>query len=162
MARNRQWQALSSLALAILVVMAPPFATSGVSQQEKLSRFAVPVAPERAAMLKREEDQAMDRAEKAVREMPALATTQPERELAASDLQIVAEVRRLVQRRQAVRSSIAAQGRAEQMQEIQMSFNLQYLALQNQLQEQSRQFTLISNIMKTKHETVKNSIGNIR
>ncbi len=50
----------------------------------------------------------------------------------------------------------------KQMQETQMSFNLQYLQLQNQMQNESRKFTMISNIMKTKHETVKNSISNVR
>ena len=39
----------------------------------------------------------------------------------------------------------------KEMQETQMSFNLQYLRLQS-----------ISNIMKTKHDTVKNSISNVR
>lgn len=48
------------------------------------------------------------------------------------------------------------------MQETQMSFNLQYLQLQSQMQHESRAFTAVSNIMKTKHETVKNSISNIR
>ena len=47
-------------------------------------------------------------------------------------------------------------------QETQMSFNLQYLQLQNSMQNENRQFTMVSNIMKTKHETVKNSISNIR
>lgn len=49
-----------------------------------------------------------------------------------------------------------------QMQETQMSFNLQYLELQNQIQNENRQYTAVSNIMKTKHDTVKNSISNIR
>jgi len=48
------------------------------------------------------------------------------------------------------------------MQETQMSFNLQYLQLQSQMQSESRAFTAISNIMKTKHDTVKNSISNVR
>jgi hypothetical protein len=48
------------------------------------------------------------------------------------------------------------------MQETQMSFNLQYLQLQNQMQDENRRFTLVSNIMKTKHDTVKNSISNVR
>ena len=48
------------------------------------------------------------------------------------------------------------------MQEMQMSFNLQYLALQSQMQHENRSFTTVSNIMKTKHDTVKNSISNIR
>ena len=50
----------------------------------------------------------------------------------------------------------------QRMQETQMSFNLQYLQLQNQMQEENRQYTAVSNIMKTKHDTVKNSISNIR
>ena len=50
----------------------------------------------------------------------------------------------------------------KQMQETQMSFNLQYLQLQNQMQNENRQYTAVSNIMKTKHDTVKNSISNVR
>jgi uncharacterized membrane protein YheB (UPF0754 family) len=49
-----------------------------------------------------------------------------------------------------------------QMQETQMSFNLQYLQLQSEMQNDNRQYTVVSNIMKTKHDTVKNSISNIR
>jgi len=44
----------------------------------------------------------------------------------------------------------------------QMSFNLQYLLLQQQMQTESAQFTAVAKIMKTKHDTVKNSISNIR
>lgn len=50
----------------------------------------------------------------------------------------------------------------QQMQETQMSFNLQYLQLQNQMQNENRQYTAVSNILKAKHDTVKNSINNIR
>ena len=50
----------------------------------------------------------------------------------------------------------------QQMQETQMSFNLQYLQLQESMQNENRQYTMVSNIMKTKHDTVKNSISNIR
>ena len=49
-----------------------------------------------------------------------------------------------------------------QMQEMQMSFNLQYLMLQNKISHENRQFTMVSNIMKNKHDTAKNSINNIR
>ena len=42
------------------------------------------------------------------------------------------------------------------------SFNLQYLNLQQQVQDESRRFTLISNILKSKHEASKSSIGNMR
>jgi hypothetical protein len=50
----------------------------------------------------------------------------------------------------------------QQMQEAQLSFNLQYLQLQTQMQNENRSYTTVSNIMKTKHDTVKNSISNIR
>jgi hypothetical protein len=48
------------------------------------------------------------------------------------------------------------------MQEMNMSFNLQYLMLQNKISHENRQFTLVSNIMKNKHDTAKNSINNVR
>jgi len=50
----------------------------------------------------------------------------------------------------------------QQMQETQMSFNLQYLQLQEQMQNDNRQFTAVSNILKTKHDTAKNIITNIK
>jgi len=50
----------------------------------------------------------------------------------------------------------------EQMQEMSQSFNLQYLTLQQNMQQENRRFTLVSNIMKTKHDTAKNAINNIR
>ncbi len=50
----------------------------------------------------------------------------------------------------------------KQMLETQMSFNLQYLQIQSQMQHENRSYTAISNIMKTKHDTVKNSISNVR
>jgi hypothetical protein len=45
---------------------------------------------------------------------------------------------------------------------MQLSFNQQYLTLQTQMQRENRQYSAISNIMKTKHDTVKNSISNVR
>jgi hypothetical protein len=50
----------------------------------------------------------------------------------------------------------------QNMQEMSQSFNLQYLDLQQNMQQENRQFTLVSNIMKNKHDTAKNSINNIR
>ena len=46
--------------------------------------------------------------------------------------------------------------------DMQTSFNMQYLTLQNQLQDESRRFALVSNIMRAKHDPAKNSIGNLR
>lgn len=50
----------------------------------------------------------------------------------------------------------------QQIKEHPQSFNMQYLGLQQKMQDEARRFSLISNIMKTKHDTAKNSIGNIR
>jgi hypothetical protein len=46
--------------------------------------------------------------------------------------------------------------------EMQASFNMQYLMLQQQMQSENRQFTTLSNVMKTKHDTAKNAISNVR
>jgi hypothetical protein len=48
------------------------------------------------------------------------------------------------------------------LQEMNQSFNLQYLSLQQQMQDENRRFSLLSNIMKTKHDNAKNSINNLR
>ncbi len=47
-------------------------------------------------------------------------------------------------------------------QETQTSYNLQYLQLQDQMQADNRQFTAVSNILQTKHDTVRAVISNIR
>ena len=49
-----------------------------------------------------------------------------------------------------------------EMGEMQRSFNEQYLQLQNKISHENRQFSMISNIMKSRHDTAKNSINNIR
>ena len=49
-----------------------------------------------------------------------------------------------------------------EMQELNMTFNMQYLQLQQKMQQDNRQFTMLSNIMKTKHDTAKNAISNVR
>ncbi len=48
------------------------------------------------------------------------------------------------------------------MQEMMASFNLEYLQLQEKMQGENRSFSTISNVMKTKHDTAKSSITNIR
>lgn len=50
----------------------------------------------------------------------------------------------------------------QEMQKMQESFNVQFLALQNGMQKEHRQYTMVSNIMKTKHDTAKAAINNIR
>jgi hypothetical protein len=46
--------------------------------------------------------------------------------------------------------------------ETQMSFNLSYLQLQSKMRAVNRSYEMLGNVLKTKHDTVKNSIGNIR
>jgi hypothetical protein len=48
------------------------------------------------------------------------------------------------------------------LREMNQSFNLQYLTLQQNMQDESRRFTLLSNIMKSKHDGAKNAISNLR
>jgi len=48
------------------------------------------------------------------------------------------------------------------IEEMSESFNLQYLMLQNKIVHENRQLSMPSNIMKTDHDTAKNSINNIR
>lgn len=43
----------------------------------------------------------------------------------------------------------------------QMAFSVQNRHLQNSMQSDNRQFTMVSNLMKAKHDTVKNTISNI-
>lgn len=40
--------------------------------------------------------------------------------------------------------------------------NMYFLALQERISQESRSYTALSNVLKTRHETVKNAIGNIR
>lgn len=49
-----------------------------------------------------------------------------------------------------------------EMAEMSRAFNLQYLQLQNSISQENRQFSMISNIMKNRHDTAKNAINNIR
>jgi hypothetical protein len=46
--------------------------------------------------------------------------------------------------------------------EMQQGFKSQFLHQQQKMQEQNRQFSMVSNIMKTKHDTAKSAINNIR
>lgn len=58
--------------------------------------------------------------------------------------------------------NLAQAGRRARTDDMQTSFNMQYLMLQNQLQNESRRFAIVANIMKAKHDTAKSSIGNLR
>ena len=72
---------------------------------------------------------------------------------------VAAEINARRARGEDVSELMAEQAR---LQEMQMSFNMQYLMLQQQMQNENRQYTMVSAILRTKHETVQNSISNVR
>jgi hypothetical protein len=51
---------------------------------------------------------------------------------------------------------------AVSMMEINQVFNLQYLMLQQNIQAENRQYTTLSNIMKTKNDAAKNALSNLK
>ncbi|HKK05416.1 MAG TPA: hypothetical protein VKA50_06145 [Gammaproteobacteria bacterium] len=61
-----------------------------------------------------------------------------------------------------MQSGSQSEATMRRIQETNRSFSMQYLALQQKIQQESREFNLVSNIMKTKHEAAKNAINNIR
>lgn len=79
----------------------------------------------------------------------AMAANETEGELTAEQLETVA-------------GGLDPMNATESMEEMDQTFNLQYLQLQQDMQSQNRQFTLVSNIMKVKHDTAKNAINNVR
>ena len=78
----------------------------------------------------------------------------------ASLVQKVAELNRVAAQYRGATPLLASA--IQQMQQMNQSFNLQYLMLQENMQQEQRQFSLLSNIMKTKHDGAKNVINNVR
>lgn len=50
----------------------------------------------------------------------------------------------------------------QQMQEMNQNFNLMYLNLQQKMQNENRSYTALSNVIKTKHDTAKNALSNLK
>ncbi len=48
------------------------------------------------------------------------------------------------------------------MQTQSQEFNLEYLNLQEEVQQENRRFSTLSNVLKAKHETAKSAIANVR
>jgi hypothetical protein len=49
-----------------------------------------------------------------------------------------------------------------QMQRESQAFSLQLLNLQQEVQDENRRFTTVSNVLKTAHDTAKGAVGNLR
>jgi hypothetical protein len=56
----------------------------------------------------------------------------------------------------------SAQSGADDILDHQADLNMQYLALQERINAESREYSAISNVLKARHDTIKNAIGNIR
>lgn len=114
------------------------------------------------------ERMAIDIARTETAAMATLATTPQEKRLASETRRLVEQIAALVERRASERYVITqARHRADKTAELRYvqqhnETNLEFLKLQQQMQQQSRRYTTISNVLKTKHDTVKNSINNIR
>jgi hypothetical protein len=50
----------------------------------------------------------------------------------------------------------------DELEQVNHSFNIQYVGLQQEMQAENRRYTVLSNIMKTRHDTAKNAISNVR
>lgn len=50
----------------------------------------------------------------------------------------------------------------QSMAEFQAAFSLRYLQLQQAVQRDTREFNMVSNILKTKHEAAANALANVR
>jgi hypothetical protein len=53
-------------------------------------------------------------------------------------------------------------GAMQEMQRESQAFNLQLLALQEEVQQENRRFSTLSNVLRAKHDTAKAAVGNIR
>lgn len=96
------------------------------------------------------------------RELALAARQKPGKALSDGDRAQLNQYDRWLELQSRKTLDLAKLGSAATKQETQMSFNLQYLQLQSQMQHENRSYTAVSNIMKTKHDTVKNSISNVR
>jgi len=54
------------------------------------------------------------------------------------------------------------QGGIENVMAESQAFNMYYLQLQEEISAENRQYSALSNVLKARHDTVKNAIGNIR
>jgi RecA/RadA recombinase len=50
----------------------------------------------------------------------------------------------------------------QQMQEMNQNFNTQYIIIQQQTQQETREFTALSNVMKLRHDNTRNILANLK
>jgi hypothetical protein len=138
------------LALAAAMALATVAASAQTGALERARPVAVPVLTVRdATVLQRTADQRWNALFAADR-----AFTQTVRDAIAAEIAL---------RRSRGEDVAQLEGELNRLNaDTQMSFNLQYLQLQSQMQHENRSYTAISSIMRTKHDTVRNSLSNVR
>ena len=96
------------------------------------------------------------------RAFTAAARQKPGTALSAEDRALVDRYDSWLKAQSRKALDLAERGGAATTPQIQMSFNQQYLELQTQLQKENRSYDAVSTVMKTKHDTAKNAISNVR
>jgi len=71
------------------------------------------------------------------------------------------EIDDLLQKTEVAQRSGLMEG-TKAMQEMDQSFNLHYLNLQQNMAQENRQFTMVPNIMKAKHKKAREAIDKVR
>jgi hypothetical protein len=94
--------------------------------------------------------------------LTAASRMKPTASLSAEEKAKVQDYDRWLRKQSDKTRELAERGGAATTKAMQESFNQQYLTLQSQMERENRQYSSISNIMKTKHDTAKNSISNVR
>lgn len=111
-------------------------------------------------------------ARSSVAEMGKLAVTGEEKRFAAESARIVEQLTALTQKRASGRylltqvrhgvSDAAQLQKQNQLRAQQDAYELQMLQLQQKMANLSQAYTMVSNLMKTKHDTAMNSIRNLK
>lgn len=144
---------LSALALGL---------TAPAAAQQATSRFSQPATGAAARGLAEEEARAIALARRTITEMRGLAQTPEESAWVDGLSDAVEALAVIMDERRRLRSMSSTALDAQALRDSAARFELQYLRLQSSMQHENRSYTAVSNIMKTKHDTVKNSISNVR
>jgi ABC-type transporter Mla subunit MlaD len=158
---RRLMRASAASVTCVVVALAVPPGSAGFAQQRAAG--GAQVAPAAGAELLRIMDQQRT-------DLTTLdASHQRYREAAES---LATLYRRLNEHASAVvKAAAATPGRAgggslqaeiDDMRDAQTRFDRQFQALQQVMQDESRRFTALSHVMKTRHDTAKNAISNVR
>jgi hypothetical protein len=152
----------ADLGLAILLSAVVLGVAAPAAAQQLPSRYVQPATGAAARILAEEEARAIGLARRTVVEMQALARTPEEQAGVQRTAAAVEALAAIIGERRRLRAATAGTADAQALRDSVARFELQYLRLQSAMQHENRSYTAVSNIMKTKHDTVKNTISNVR